>query len=297
MSFDFSSSPVQQVNHPAADAAGIKWYVKRDDLYGPGKDERPLQGNKVRKLKGYLKAWQEYADSSLGILSFGGAFSNHLIALAVAGKRYGIRTIGVVRGEKVDNPTLNACKSLGMQLHFVSRGKYRQKHLPDELLAYKQQFGAVIIIPEGGSGPECQLGCKAILPETSEQLDKPIDYFQLAAGTGGTAAGLIHGATEQTTQIEVFPVLKGGWMQAEIEQQLSAPVNVNWKVIDGYHFGGYAKRPVELLDFCTHFSEQYHVPLEPIYTGKLFFGVLARIKAGIYPAGSTLVTYHSGGIY
>lgn len=282
-----------------AEQAGVEWYVKRDDRYGPGGKDLPFQGNKVRKLQGVLEAWLAAGDPTLKIVSFGGAFSNHLIALATAGKRYGIPTVGIVRGEEVVNPVLDGCRVAGMQLHFVSRAQYRLKKEAQEQARYLQQFGPAMLVPEGGNGPLSRVGTQPLLTEIQQQLSPGgLDYFQLAAGTGGTAAGIISGQSSTQLSIEVFPVLKGNWMAQEIQRQLPAGALANnWQTIDGYHWGGYAKRPAGLLEFCDQFSRDHYIPLEPIYTGKLFYGVLDRLKKGYYPRGSRLLTYHSGGIF
>ncbi len=299
--FQFNPSPLQRLRHPIAEAAGIEWWIKRDDLFGPGGKDIALQGNKIRKLSGYLTSWHDLSDPALRILSFGGAYSNHLVALSVAGRRYGFKTIGFVRGETVDNPVLSICRNNGMELRFVSRSEYRLKSQPEKLLEYRAKFGPVIIIPEGGSGPDSKLGTKEIFPEIERQLgtNQPVDFFQLAAGTGGTAAGIIDGMEgKKQPLIEVFPVLKGGWMGQEIEKQLARPIREDqWRIIDGHHWGGYAKLARVLLDFCTGFSQHFNITLEPVYTGKLFHALLQRIEAGFYPPKSRLVTYHSGGIF
>jgi 1-aminocyclopropane-1-carboxylate deaminase len=290
---------LQRLYHEVAERAGVEWYVKRDDRYGPGGEDLPLQGNKVRKLQGVLKAWFAAGDPTLRIVSFGGAFSNHLIALATAGKRYGIPTVGVVRGEEIANPILDGCRAAGMQLHFVSRAQYRLKQEPHEQARYLQRFGPALLVPEGGSGPLSRAGTRGLLAEVQQQLSPgELDYFQLAAGTGGTAAGIISGQPSAQLSIEVFPVLKGNWMAKEIQQQLRDRLAANnWQTIGGYHWGGYAKRPARLLEFCSQFSRDHHIPLGPIYTGKLFYGVLDRLDKGCYPSGSRLLTYHSGGIF
>lgn len=292
----FSSSPLLPIPHPAAKSADIRWYVKADYAYGPGGPDRPLQGNKVRKLNGHLAEWAKRGRPDLPILTFGGAFSNHLLATAVAGRRYGIPTIGVVRGEEVTNPILTACRAAGMRLHFIDRATYREKGTASGLAKYQSLFGPAYPVPEGGSGSPAKLGCSRILPEIAGQCPQTITHLQVCAGTGGTAAGII-GSQAFGPEIEVFPVLKGGWMGTEIEKQLPFDPKLTWSIVDHYHFGGYAKRPTALLEFCATFTAQYGVPLEPIYSGKLFFGVLDRIEQGVYPPGSVLVSYHGGGIY
>ncbi|MEL6276377.1 MAG: pyridoxal-phosphate dependent enzyme, partial [Bacteroidota bacterium] len=174
--------------------------------------------------------------------------------------------------------------------------KYRQKEELAEKAYYLERYGPGLLIPEGGSGAHVFPGAQQLVVEITNQLREKPAYFQLAAGTGGTAAGCIRALISSQTNIEVYPVLKGGWMEKAIQKQLDPYSANNWTVIDGYHFGGYAKCPTDLLDFCQHFYQSTGILVEPIYTGKLFFGVLDRIKQGHYPAGSTLVTYHSGGM-
>jgi 1-aminocyclopropane-1-carboxylate deaminase/D-cysteine desulfhydrase-like pyridoxal-dependent ACC family enzyme len=318
-------SPLQLINHPAALKAGINWYVKRDDLYAPSSGD-PFQGNKVRKLRGL----EPGLTSTEKLITFGGAYSNHLAATAAFGAHYGLVTVGIVRGEPVKNPVLTYCQSQGMYLHFVTRADYRRKNEKEERDRYLSLFGPGLIINEGGSGIHAFAGTSNILPEVTTQLGYLPDCFQLAAGTGGTAAGVIHSLfsllgertnnftsslhwrdrerpnkipTDKNSNltIEVLPVLKGNWMRAEIEKQLKdyaspATNQTNWRVISDYHFGGYAKQPAELLTFIDEFTTVTGIPIEPIYTGKLFYGVLDLIERGVYASGSTLVTYHSGGI-
>ncbi len=320
-----SPSPLLRLEHPAAAAAGVSWYVKRDDCYAL-KVNDPYQGNKVRKLQGLLAKLEP---DTPPLLTFGGAFSNHLGALASVGYRLGVPTIGLVRGEEaLSNPLLDFCRSAGMQLHFVSRSDYRQKELPAQLAHWQAELGPAIIIPEGGSGPWASIGTAAIAQETKAQLGYLPDFFQLAAGTAGTAAGILQafeqlGEAPKTAplkencsciiaksklavapvnqplpKVEIVSALKGSWMADALKNQLPlGSLDTPWEVLDTYHFGGYAKRPAALLDFCRQFTVQSQLPLEPIYTAKLFYAVLDRIQKGCYPAGSTLVTYHSGGVY
>ncbi len=329
-------SPLQRLYHPAAEAAAVQWFVKRDDRYALVPND-PYQGNKVRKLKGFLLA---LPTDKLPIITFGGAYSNHLGALASIGQRLGLSTIGLVRGEEQPtNALLDFCRAAGMQLHYLSRSRYREKETATELARLQLEFGPAHLLPEGGSGTWVSIGAADILNEVIEQLGKLPDFFQLAAGTAGTAAGLLaqwsnpcprersgsqkmkkqrprhpHGggsplsfdkaaaptATSLAT-LEVFAALKGDWMQQALWQQGQAlPLNPNapaWEVVSDYHFGGYARQTKELTDFCRHFTDQTALPLEPIYTAKLFYGVVDRLRKGYYPAGAILVTYHSGGIY
>lgn len=330
-------SPLLFIEHPVARAAGVRWYVKRDDLYALGPND-PYQGNKVRKLHGLLA---QTTANGLPFLTFGGAFSNHLGALASVGKRLGIPTIGIVRGEEaVSNPLLDFCRRSGMQLHFVSRSRYRQKNDPTELARWQEALGPAIVIPEGGSGSWASEGTANIASEIVDQLGYIPDFFQLSAGTAGTASGVLqafdrlgssqnegaercqntalkeeHGSCRLATPqqaplpkpntslgqrpiVEIVAALKGNWMAEALRSQLPMATSATpWALLANYHFGGYAKQTAALLDFCRQFTAQTQVPLEPIYTAKLFYAVHDRLEKGLYPPGSTLVTYHSGGIY
>lgn len=303
-------SPLTRIDHPLARGAGVKWYAKRDDRYFLAEND-PYQGNKVRKMAGILTQLTPNNPADRRLITFGGAFSNHLAATASIGYRLSLATVGIVRGEPLSNPVLDFCRRMNMELHFVSRSQYRQKNEANQVAAYLRQFGPGQLLPEGGSGPWNRVGATTLLREISDQLaDSTTFTLQLSAGTGGMAAACIATAEQSNTAapktelpssrpgyFEVFPVLKGGWMRDEILRQLPAATSTPWDTIDGHHWGGYAKRPLALLDFCAEFTAMTSIPLEPVYSGKLFYAVLHRMEAGHYPPGTTLVTYHGGGIF
>lgn len=301
-------SPLQNIRHPATDDAGIALYCKRDDLYtlAPG---TALQGNKVRKLLPLLEKALGQTTPPL-LVSFGGAYSNHLSALATAGRLYNLPVVIYVRGEEVDNPLLDQARSDGALLIPISRSDYRRKNdaawreEQRHLLARKHGCVPrdVWFIPEGGTYAAGVANVGKLYHETVAQLGAKPDYLCLSAGTGGTAAGLIL-AADKAGQIEIFPALKGNWMQEEIKRWLPPTTTENWQCIADYHFGGYGKFPQEWstppigLATLADLNEPGLPPLEPIYSAKLFYGVLERLRTGIYPKGSKVVVVHCGGIY
>ncbi|MBD1398620.1 1-aminocyclopropane-1-carboxylate deaminase/D-cysteine desulfhydrase [Pontibacter sp. JH31] len=283
-------APLQQLHNPLWENQGIALWVKREDLLHPA-----ISGNKWRKLKYNLEEARRQQKSTL--LTFGGAYSNHIAAVAAAGQEFGFRTTGIIRGEKhlPLNPTLSFAASVGMALHYISREAYRQKSDLLYLTQLAEQFGNPYLIPEGGTNSLAVKGCTEIV------ADIPIDYDYIccACGTGGTIAGIIAGL-EGNKQVLGFPALKGGEFLKEEITQLIDRYNGqhydNWQLITDYHFGGYAKVKPELLEFMREFQQQHNMPLEPIYTGKMFYGLIDMIQKGYFPQGSRLVAIHTGGL-
>ncbi len=260
--------------------------VKREDLIHPF-----VSGNKYRKLKYNLKKAQ--AEKKQTLLTFGGAFSNHIAAVAAAGKEYGFETIGVIRGEElIDqvniNPTLKFAKNCGMRFKFVTREDFRNKTSECFIDNLKNEFGNIYLIPEGGTNDYAIKGCEEIL--TQEDFD--YDYICCSVGTGGTISGLIN-ASKPHQKILGFPALKGDFLQEEISKFAK---NLNWELITDYHFGGYAKINAELISFMNQFKRDYQIPLDPIYTGKLMFGVMDLLKKGYFPDHSKILVIHTGGL-
>ena len=295
-------SPLQRLHHPAAAAAGVALYCKRDDLYRFAVGS-PLQGNKIRKLAPYLPAAADLRGRTF--VSFGGAYSNHLAALSAAGRRFGFATRFYVRGEAVSNPTLDYLRRSGSELHFISRTAYRRKTDPS-FLSSLNLGEKDLLIPEGGSTPAALPHAGAVFSETVDALDRPPDVFCLSAGTGCTAAAIAIAAAPYPTSVEVFPALRGDWMREEIERWMPTGVSrERLRVVEDYAFGGYGKFPSSwqlttppgALAKRAEIGESGLPPLEPVYTAKLFAGVLDRLRKGQYSRGSTLVVYHSGGIY
>lgn len=260
--------------------------IKREDLLHP-----VVSGNKFRKLKYNLL--QAKAENKETLLTFGGAFSNHIAAVAYAAQEQGFRSVGVVRGdelnEKTDsNPTLQFAKECGMQFEFVSREAYRHKTEAFFLEELKAKFGDFYLVPEGGTNALAIKGCQEIL--TGE--DAKFDYICCAVGTGGTISGIINSALSHQ-KVLGFPALKGNFLQDEI--RIFAE-NDNWELINDYHFGGYAKINEELVHFINQFYEDTKIPLDPVYTGKMVFGVLDLIQKDFFPAHSNILLIHTGGL-
>ena len=283
-------TPLQQLQDPLLQEQEIALYIKREDLLHPD-----ISGNKWRKLKYNLQEAKRLQHQTL--LTFGGAYSNHIAATAAAGKAYGFQTVGIIRGEELLslNPTLRFATSCGMQLQYISREQYRQKEDPAFLQELSEQHGQPYILPEGGTNNLAVKGCTEIV----EDITVDYDYICCASGTGGTAAGIIAGLAGEK-QVLVFTALKGGdFLQEEIKQLVygySGREFSNWRLLTDYHFGGYAKVKPELLAFMQAFQKHHHIPLEPIYTGKMLYGLFDLIRKGYFPKGSRIVAIHTGGL-
>lgn len=260
--------------------------VKRDDLIHPF-----VSGNKFRKLKYNLLEAKNQKHSTL--LTFGGAYSNHIAAVAYAGFEQGFKTIGIIRGEelmdKIDsNPTLKFAQEHGMQFKFVSREAYRLKNETTFIDALEQEYGAFYLIPEGGTNSLAIKGCEEILTDTDAQFD----YICCAVGTAGTISGLINSALPHQ-KVLGFPALKGEFLQDEI---CTFVKNKNWQLVHAYHFGGYGKVNNSLIAFMNDFYSQTQIPLDPIYTGKMVFGILDLIEKKYFPEHSKILFIHTGGL-
>ena len=260
--------------------------VKRDDLIHPF-----VSGNKFRKLKYNLLEAKNQKHSTL--LTFGGAYSNHIAAVAYAGFEQGFKTIGIIRGEelmdKIDsNPTLKFAQEHGMQFKFVSREAYRLKSETTFIDALEQEYGAFYLIPEGGTNSLAIKGCEEILIDTDAQFD----YICCAVGTAGTISGLINSALPHQ-KVLGFLALKGEFLQDEI---CTFVKNKNWQLVHAYHFGGYGKVNNSLIAFMNEFYKQTQIPLDPIYTGKMVFGILDLIEKKYFPDHSKILFIHTGGL-
>ncbi|MFH6989340.1 1-aminocyclopropane-1-carboxylate deaminase/D-cysteine desulfhydrase [Flavobacterium collinsii] len=264
----------------------ISLTIKREDLIHPF-----VSGNKFRKLKYNLL--QAKSENKNTLLTFGGAFSNHIAAVAYVGKEQGFETIGIIRGDELfdkieENPTLKFAQENGMQFEFVTREEYRHKNESAFIEKLKGKFGDFYLVPEGGTNELAVKGCEEIL--TKE--DARFDFVCCAVGTGGTISGLINGSL-QHQKILGFPALKGDFLTDEI--RIFAKKD-NWDLISDYHFGGYGKVNLELIEFINAFFEENKVPLDPIYTGKMVFGVIDLIHKNYFPAHSKILLVHTGGL-
>ncbi|WP_421810094.1 1-aminocyclopropane-1-carboxylate deaminase/D-cysteine desulfhydrase [Flagellimonas sp.] len=278
--------PNQHIDVPLLREKGVTLHIKREDTIHP-----QISGNKYRKLKYNLLEAQKLGHHTL--LTFGGAFSNHIAAVACAGHEQGFKTIGVIRGEELqdkwqDNPTLSLAHDHGMWFHFVPRSDYRQKNEEGFLRILKEEFGYFYLLPEGGTNALAVKGCEEIVTEA----DSNFDYICSSVGTGGTLAGLINSAKPHQTVLG-FPALKGDFLKQDI---LTFVRNNRWKLMTDFHFGGYAKVSEELIHFINTFKEETGVPLDPIYTGKLLFGIFELAKQDFFPKGTRILAIHTGGL-
>lgn len=279
-------SPLQRLHHPLLTRYDVELWCKRDDLIHPA-----ISGNKWRKLKYHLLHAREHGKQHL--LSFGGAYSNHIHALAAAGYQTGLRTTGIIRGEAdaVSNTTLRDARRWGMDLVFVDRQSYRQRQDPDWLA----QFDApdTLIVPEGGSSP---LAIPGVAELVSEVPFSP-DLWVLPCASGGTLAGLIAGKRDRE-QILAIAVLKGGGFIAdEVCRLHPAAASISgWRIALDHHDGGYAKFSPALWQWVEDFSADTDLPLEPIYSGKAMWGLFRELAAGRIAPGSKIVFIHTGGM-
>lgn len=288
-----TASPLQAIRLPLLEEKGVSFYIKRDDLLHPD-----ISGNKWRKLKYNLEEAKERGFKRL--LTFGGAYSNHLAATAAAGIKYGFDTLAIIRGEKrlPLNPTLSYLKLCGTEMKFVSRSAYRNKYEPQFLETLDIDQEEYYIIPEGGSNTLAIKGVAAVVEEIEEDLGSPPDYISIACGTGATMSGVISGLNGRSQALGVV-VLKGSFMSDEIKKFLSLIQKDhldNWSLSEDFHFGGYAKFKPPLIDFINEFKTTTGVQLDPIYTGKLAYALFELIKQDYFPKGSSLVMVHTGGL-
>jgi 1-aminocyclopropane-1-carboxylate deaminase len=289
MSLTFIAPPIQQINSKIARNAGVDLYVLRLDLMHPW-----VNGNKWFKLKYNLLDAKEKNFTTL--LTFGGAYSNHIYATAAAGNLFGFRTIGVIRGEErlPLNPTLSFALQQGMQLVYLNREMYRQRNTPALEEYLRQRFGEMFIIPEGGSNLNGVRGCTEIIDRAMPTAGYAyaFDHICVACGTATTLAGIALSLHEGQRAI-AFPVLKNGaFLAPEIKSLLTnylasglpSPYSspASWELVCDYHFGGYAKVNDELLLFSQQFTEEHGVPLDYVYTAKMFYGVMDLLKQNFF---------------
>lgn len=255
--------------------------------------DRYVSGNKWYKLKYNLQ--EAYIQKKETLLTFGGAYSNHLIAVAAAAYKNNFKSVAIVRGEKTLplNKVLAFCEKMGMQLHYVSREEYRQKESVYFIEKLKEKFHDFYLIPEGGSNTLAVKGCLEIAP----LITIDFDYICCASGTGATIAGIIASLNKNQTAIG-FPVLKEGHFLKEKINRFLEPyeTKAKWELQTGYHFGGYAKKNNTLDQFISSFQNKTNIPLDFVYTGKLLFGIYDLIGQEYFPSGSTIVAVHTGGV-
>ena len=285
------NSIVQSIDIPEIRNYGFELYIKREDLI-----HQHISGNKYRKLKYNLqKASQE---SHKTILTFGGAYSNHIAATAAAGKEFGFKTIGVIRGDELGNDiektlmqnrTLHFAHQNGMNFKFVTRSEYRTKTDENFIQRLKVEFGDFYLVPEGGTNELAIKGCEEILNKDDEKFD----YICLSMGTGGTISGVINSTLEHQ-KVLGFPSLKGDFLKNDIKQYVNR--NDNWRVISDYHFGGYGKINTKLITFINKFKRNTSIQLDPVYTGKMMYGVFDLMRKKYFNENSKILAIHTGGL-
>jgi len=274
-----------------ADKYGVKVVIKREDLL-----HSEVSGNKFRKLKyNLIKAREDKFDT---LLTYGGAFSNHIAATAAAGKLFGFKTIGVIRGDElgldlnktlINNPTLQLAHKHDMHFKFVSRADYRLKNKSEFSSKLHNEFGNFYELPEGGTNLLAIKGCEEIL----KPKDTDFDYICVAVGTGGTVAGIIN-SSKQNQNVLGFSALKDNFLINDITM-LSKQKN-NWKLLTDYHFGGYAKVCKEFIIFINKFKLETGIKLDAVYTGKMMYGLADLIKRKYFDRGSKILIIHTGGL-
>lgn len=279
--------PIDYIHDELLLEAGIRFGILRLDRIHP-----LVSGNKWFKLKENIEVAK--ARGAKALLSFGGAYSNHLLAMAAAAKAYDLLPIGIVRGfhgQELPSATLLECAALGMQLVYVSREEYQRKEDPAYLQQLQVQYLGVYIIPEGGNNEAGLSGAAAI----ARYIPQDADLVMAAIGTGTTFAGVRNGLDSRTGMLG-FPVMKGGeYLQQEIAERLQT-TGTNWALATGYHFGGFARYNDELLAFMNDFYKKHHVPLDFVYTGKMLYGILDMIRRKEISGKKHVIAIHTGGL-
>lgn len=282
----YTNTPIQKIEEKFFEQNNISLYIKRDDLLHPF-----INGNKWFKLKYNLF---EAAEKNFNqLLTFGGAYSNHISAFFYACKIFGFAGIVVVRGEEYEklNPTLEFVSGNRIKLHYISRKMYRNKYDESFLFELKKQYGDYFLIPEGGSNSFAVKGCSEII----SNIEINFDFIFTACGTAGTLTGIAKSLKESQKAVGIA-VLKNGRFLIDEVKRLSQNQKINFEIFFDYHFGGYAKFNSALLEFIRDFYQKHQIILEPIYTGKLLFAVYDLIYKNYFPPNSKLVVYHSGGL-
>jgi 1-aminocyclopropane-1-carboxylate deaminase len=288
----YDETPVIEVTGVTAlEKAGVRLLIKREDQNHPF-----VSGNKWWKLRYNLDAANA---AGLPVLTFGGAWSNHIYATAAAASARGLKSIGVIRGEEVLplNTTLAFAKRMGMQLQFVDRSLYRQKESDDFQSALRSRFGDFFMIPEGGTNRLAVRGCSEF---AKEHLDKiPFDRLVLPVGTGGTMAGIIAGM-EGRKFVSGIAVLKGGSFLVDTVSSLlndfAGKTFGNWEILTDHHLGGYAKTTPEQIALIREMHTLHQLPLDHVYTSKAFMAILDEAKKGNIRRGETVLLLHTGGL-
>ncbi len=278
-------SPVEMIDDALFAEKQVRVFIKRDDLIHPF-----ISGNKWRKLK-YITKKAE-AENRNHLVTFGGAWSNHLLATACAAAKFGFKSTGIVRGEEIRNNLLDFCRLFGMDLQFIDRESYRDKKniFKDKFSNQDNSF----FIDEGGASPEGVLGCSELIAE----LGSDYDHIFCACGTGTTAAGIINGLKQNklATRFHGISVLKNAeFLRSEIDKYLNN--EVNYELHTDYHFGGYAKTSPVLIQFIKNFTARTGILIDPVYTGKMMYAVYDLVRTNQISEGDSILVIHTGGLF
>ncbi|EON75683.1 1-aminocyclopropane-1-carboxylate deaminase [Lunatimonas lonarensis] len=286
---DTSMPPLQQIHLPLLESRGVEWFVKRLDLVHP-----LLSGNKYYKLK--YNILQAKKEGKKRLLTFGGAFSNHLYAIAAASRMADLEVIGCIRGEITSplNPTLSFAREMGMVFHPMTREEYRQKTSEELINALRRRYGDFYLVPEGGTNDLAIKGCREILGPS----DRSFNTVCASLGTAGTLAGLL-ASCDKSQRVLGFSSLKGEFVRSDFRELLRRhrlSPEADWEIFTDYHAGGYAKHSTELLETMQRFFTATGIPLDPIYTGKMAFGIIDLLEKNYFAPGSRILMIHSGGL-
>jgi len=298
LSQEIAQSPLQVISHPLLTEKNIFLSVKRDDLIHP-----TISGNKWRKLK--FNLLHAEAQGIKNLLSFGGAYSNHIHALAAAAHLFNFNVTGIIRGEAhyASNPTLSQAQAWGMQLQFVDRKTYRLKAQQDYLTQLALDYPNTYLIPEGGTNAFAIPGVEEVVSELMQQIPQhniqQIDHLFTATGSAGTLSGLISGAIKHSpnTKVHGIAVLKNAdYLNQVVPELVPNATQVNWQLHTQFHEGGYGKVSTALAEFCQQFTSHTQIPIEPIYTGKMLYALWQMIAQNKFAEGSHIVALHTGGL-
>ena len=284
LNIDYPASTLDRIEHPIVSDRDIKLFIKRDDKLHP-----IISGNKWRKLKYILSHAIELGFDHL--ISMGGAYSNHLHALAYTGHQLGLRTTGFIRGEQHPNPTLKDLQDWGMNCIYVNRSDYRKLRAFKQYDSYPAMTDNGYWIPEGAATAIALKGVAEIIDE----LPVVFDTITVACGTATTLAGLITQLPEHSKALGFSVLQNTGFLESELDT-LNIDASNNWHINNQFHFGGFAKTSNELNRFIRDFSSQTKIEIEPVYTGKMLYGLFELIKQNYFTKQQTIIAYHSGGL-
>ncbi|MBL1141534.1 MAG: 1-aminocyclopropane-1-carboxylate deaminase/D-cysteine desulfhydrase [Proteobacteria bacterium] len=287
LGINIKAAILEPIQHPVLEERGIELHIKRDDLLHP-----VISGNKWRKLKYTLLSAMN--NNHQHLISMGGTYSNHLHALAYVGNKLNIKTTGLIRGEppEKENQTLTDLGKWGMTLEFVSRSAFRElrKHRTHNAKLEKQYGG--FWIPEGGATQDALRGVGEILDE----INIDFDTLTLGCGTGTTLAGLAKVLPDKKRVLGFSSLKGGGFLEKDVKKLIKKNSLTNWSINFDYHFGGFAKISEELISFINEFQTHTNIPLEPIYNGKMLFGLFDLVKNDRFKKGHKLIAIHTGGL-